>query len=492
MPRVIFKCPHIRGGGTQAAHLGNLVRYMATRSGVQNIDPGRVEWPATKKQREMVEQLVREFPLSRGMFEYEDYLAAPTHGNATEFITRALEDNYDSIAKRENYLRYIAQRPRAYKVGSHGLFTGEDETLVLSQVAEAVANHPGNVWLPIISLRREDAQRLGYDNAEQWRALLSSQAMQMAEAMKIPWDQFRWYAAYHDEGHHPHVHMVCYSADPRKGFLDKHGIAAIKSELAKQIFRQELTELYVKQTTHRDDLVKEAKAALSDHIRRMESGTLVSPRMEQLMTELAGKLKNLSGKKQYGYLKAPLKALVDEIVDELAKDPRVADAYELWYTLREEVLRTYREDMPERLPLSRQKEFKRIKNMVIEEAVRLGTMVDLLQTDGPEDTADPLELTEEPPVVDAPPDEDAPQEREHPPVVEWSERYKLARSFLYGSGGHLHNHEQALSLFRAEAMAGNALAMHDLGRMYADGLGCEADMDQSRSWYAKALPLSTP
>jgi len=488
MPRVIFKCPYIQGGSVGAAsHLGHYTRYIATRQGAERITPGRDSLPATKKQAAMVEQILRDIPLSRGMFEYEDYLASPTRGNATEFITRALEDNSDQLAKRENYVQYIAQRPRAERLGDHALFTGLGDSLVLSHVAEKVSTHPGNVWLPIISLRREDAQRLGYDNAEQWRAFLSSYAVEMAKAMNIPLEQFRWYAAYHDEGHHPHIHMVCYSEDAKHGYLTKEGIAEIKAGLAKRLFRDELTSLYARQTERRDELVQEAGAALVRLIHEMESGTLDSPRMEQLITGLAGKLKTLTGKKQYGYLKAPLKALVDEIVDELAKDPRVAAAYDLWYTLREEVLRTYREDLPDRLPLSQQKEFKRIKNIVIEEAVRLGTMDNLLQMDEPEDAAEPLELPEEPPIVDAPPDEEAPRETEHPPVLEWSDRYKLARSFLYGSGGHPPDHEQALSLFTAEALNGNALAMHDLGRMYADGLGCDVDMELSHNWYAKAL-----
>ena len=158
MPRLIFKCPYIKGGTSSAtAHLENYVKYMATRNGVERIDPGRSEWPATSKQKKMVEQILRDFPLSRGMFEYEDYAAEPTRANASEFITRALEDNYNQIAKKDNYLKYIATRPRAQRVGSHGLFTGEEDQLVLAQVAEAVAAHPGNVWLPIISLRREDA-----------------------------------------------------------------------------------------------------------------------------------------------------------------------------------------------------------------------------------------------------------------------------------------------------------------------------------------------
>ena len=193
MPRLIFKCPYINGGTSAAcSHLENYVRYMATRNGVERIDPGCDGWQATKRQKEMIKQILRDLPLSRGMFEYEDYLMTPTRSNASEFITRALEDNYDRIAKMDNYLNYIATRPRAQRIGSHGLFTGAEDSLVLSQIAEAVATHPGNIWLPIISLRREDAARLGYDKADEWKALLSKYAMDMAEAMKIPWEDFRW------------------------------------------------------------------------------------------------------------------------------------------------------------------------------------------------------------------------------------------------------------------------------------------------------------
>ena len=104
----------------------------------------------------------------------------------------------------------------------------------------------------------------------------------------------------------------------------------------------------------------------------MKDGTLDNERIEQLMKHLSEKLKTTSGKKKYGYLKAPLKSVVDEIVDEICKDPRVAETYDLWYELREDVLKTYKTTMPERVPLSQQKEFKRIKNIVIEEAVRMG------------------------------------------------------------------------------------------------------------------------
>lgn len=377
MPRVIFKCPHVKGGTPKAAaHLGNAVGYIATRKGVQRIDPGKMNLPATVNQVNMVEKLVQEFPLSKGLEEYADYQGSPTRGNASEFITRAIEENLDQIAKMENYVDYIAKRPRAQRFGAHGLFNGSNEPLTLSQIQNEVAHHPGTVWLPVISLKREDAARLGFDNAENWKSFLSSFSVEMAKAMKIPLDQFRWYAAFHDQSHHPHIHMICYSADGKSGYLTEHGIEQIKSGLAKEIFRNDLTEIYARQTQRRDSLNQDTQKILRQLIEQMQDGTLTNERIEQLMLELAKQLKNTSGKKQYGYLKSSVKSLVDEIVDELERDERVAAAYNLWYEMREEVLRTYKDDLPERIPLSRQKEFKRIKNIVIQEAVRLGTQLE--------------------------------------------------------------------------------------------------------------------
>ena len=279
------------------AHLGNYVGYISTREGVERIDPGKAVLPATEKQIRLVAQLLREFPSSRGLFEYEDYQASSTRGNASEFITRAIEDNYEQVAKKENYVDYIASRPRVQKLGTHGLFTAEDGPLVLSQVADEVAHHPGVVWLPIISLRREDAARLGFDNAERWRRLLSARAMDMAKAMKIPDAQFRWYAAFHDEGHHPHVHMVCYSADSKSGFLTKRGIADIKSMLAQEIFQQDMVAIYQRQTQRRDELTKDAGEVMARLVSEMQTGTLENQRAAQLMLELAQRLQKCSDRK---------------------------------------------------------------------------------------------------------------------------------------------------------------------------------------------------
>ena len=355
MPRVIFKCPHVKGGTAKAAaHLGNAVGYIATRKGVQRIDPGKIDLLATENQINMVEKLAREFPLSKGLEEYVDYQESPTRGNASEFITRAIEDNLDQIAKMENYVDYIAKRPRAQRFGSHGLFTSGSDSLTLSKIQEEVAHHPGTVWLPIISLRREDATRLGFDSAEKWKDFLSGYSIEMAQAMKIPLEQFRWYAAFHDESHHPHVHMVCYSTDGKSGYLTQHGIERIKSGLAKEIFKNDLTEIYARQTQRRDSLNQDTQKVLRQLIQQMQDGSLSNERIEQLMLELAKQLKNTSGKKQYGYLKPSVKSLVDGIVDELERDEHVAAAYNLWYEMREEVLRTYKDDLPERIPLSQQ------------------------------------------------------------------------------------------------------------------------------------------
>ena len=422
MPRLIVKIPYTKGNAQKIAmHRKRYVKYMATREGAEKLSS----------------------PVPQ---------------------------------RNENYTEYIATRPRAERSGGHALFSGTDEPIVLSRVAEEIANHPGNVWQPIISLRREDAERLGYDNAQAWKSLLSGYAVEMAQAMKIPLDQFRWYAAFHDEGHHPHVHMVCYSADGRSGFLTKEGLAKIKSGLAKEIFRQELTEIYFQQTQRRNDLTKETGAVLGQLIRQMQESDPKDEKAGQLLFQLAEKLKTVGGKKQYGYLKAPLKDLVDEIVGELEKDPRIAEAYSLWYELREEVLRTYKDTMPERIPLSRQKDFKQIKNQVIREAMLLG---EYLAPFSPQDADDGALLREA--AVDNEPTDD-PKSK-----VDWSDRYKLAREFLYRSDTTPPDFKGAFALFLAEAQEGNALAMYDLGRMFADGLGREIDMEQAQSWYKKAL-----
>ena len=487
MPRIIFKCPYLKGGTKSASHLNNYVRYMATREGAQHLSPDLTQCPATPSQKQLVERLLQDFPLSRGLFEYEDYVAAPTQGNASEFITRALEDNADQIAKRENYVDYIASRPRAQRRGNHALFTDTDAPLVLSQIAGAVAHHPGNIWLPIISLRREDAARLGYDDAAQWRELLTGFAPEMAEAMKIPVEQFRWYAAFHDEAHHPHLHMVCFSADGKSGYLNTDGIEKIKASLAKEIFRQELHELYGQQTLRRNALTQDARELLRQITEQMQNGTLENPRIEQLMVHLSEQLKSAKGKKQYGYLKAPLKSVVDEIVDELQKDARISQAYALWYDLRDEVLRTYRKDLPKRLPLSRQKEFRQIHNLVIQEAVRLGEIGAVFPPLEPDEPEIPSPEWQTLTAVDTPPEQAQPLLEQLTRAAEAGQapaQYTLGR--LYRDGGPVEkNHLRSVIWLTQAAKQGDRRAMYALGKLYLE----EDDLPAAMRWFRQSAEL---
>jgi TPR repeat protein len=506
MARIILKCPYLKGGEKTAAHLNNLVKYIATRDGVEKMESAHRLWHSTKKQKELIAQILREFPDARDLFEYEDYCENPNRGNASEFITIALEQNLDKISGREKYLDYIANRPRVEKFDTHGLFTAGDAQLVLSQVAEEVAAHAGNVWTPIISLRREDATRLGYDNARAWKALLSSKAMELAENLKIHPDHLKWYAAFHNESHHPHVHMVCYSTDPREGYLTKQGIRKMKSSLANEIFRQELIPLYGEKTQRRDELKERAAEAMGELIRQMKGSVLVSERMEQLLAHLAERLQTVSGKKQYGYLKADLKNVADEIVDELGKDSRIAEAYRLWWEVRGRIEAVYTETPSDPPPLSRCEDFKPIRNMIIQEALNLGSGTITFEEPASVETALPdAEPDDDTLSVEAAPENTPaePEDASEPPLAPsfrngekasaswWTEEYKLAKQHLHGDedADIPQDFEQAFDLFLLEAENDNPLALYDLGRMSADGLGCEADADEAYRWYEKALAV---
>ena len=506
MARIILKVPYLKGSKKNAAHLNNLVKYIATRDGVEKMESAHRLWNSTKKQQELIAQILREFPDTRELFEYEDYCKNPNRGNASEFITIALEQHLDQISGREKYLDYIANRPRVEKFDTHGLFTAGDAPLVLSQVAEEVAAHTGNVWTPIISLRREDAARLGYDSARAWKALLSSKAMELAENLKIHPDHLKWYAAFHNESHHPHIHMVCYSTDPREGYLTKQGIRKMKSSLANEIFRQELIPLYGEKAQRRDDLKEQAAEAMTDLIRQMKGGVLVSERMEQLLAHLAERLQTVSGKKQYGYLKADLKNVVDEIADELAKDSRINDAYRLWWEVRGRIEAVYTETPSDPPPLSRCEDFKPIRNMVIQEALNLGNgtitfeepasvETSLPDADPDDDTpstgAAPENAPAEPEEDSEPPNRMPSSDGEKTSGSWWTEEYKQAKQHLHGDEDAEipQDFEKARELFLAEAETDNPLALYDLGRMSADGLGCEADAHEAYRWYEKALAV---
>ena len=499
MPRLILKCPYLKGGIAKAsAHLSNLVNYISTRSGVEKLTEKNRKLPSTVKQANLIEQIIKEFPGTKNLFEYEDYIKNKTIENASEFISIALEQNLDKIGQRKNYVDYIAKRPRVEKIGAHGLFTGGDDAIVLSRVADEVANHTGNVWTPIISLRREDAICTEYDRAEAWHNMLSYFAPEIAESMKIPIQNFRWYAAFHNESHHPHIHMICYSVNPADGYLTKKGIEKMKSGLVKNIFKNEMQIIYEEQSQRRDQLKAESREAIQKLISEMKSGVIQNPKIEELFLSLSERLKVTSGKRVYGYLQPNVKAIVDEIIDELSNEEAVAKAYELWYEMREEVLHSYMDELPDRLPLSKQKEFKSIKNMIVAEADKI-VKGELIFEEGEiaeQEDIDTFAETESSEMSEhfetaefgLPTDEIADTDVEcHDVYVKWTDEYKQAREYLFGTEETPQDFEKALELFLSEAENGNVLAMYDLGRMYADGLGVESDNDKAYEYYAKAL-----
>ena len=497
MAKIIFTSRYLRDA--PPAQLENYVRYIGTREGVEKIDESKLLLPATVNQRRLIRQLVRDIPASKDMLEYADFLSHPTIGNASEFISCALEQNLDLVAKKENYVDYIANRPRVERVGEHGLFTDAGKPVVLAKVQDEVADHKGPVWTHVISLRREDAARLGYDSAEQWMALLRSKRAMLCKHMKIDSANLRWYAAFHNERHHPHVHLMVYSAKDNDGFLTETSIEAMRSELSHDIFRQDFANIYEKQNQARAELKAGAGDVLQELLDALRSDTMASPWIAEQMELLARRLQNTSGKKVYGYLKRDVKNLVDQIVDELAKDSRVDTLYQAWGKWQNEILLTYQKTAPPLPPLSQQKQFKSIKNMVIAEAMKLGGHHFTFEDEGapePESAADPAEPVEStvPEDEGAPEPDWTPSERESVRYAGgsgrntmWSDRYKKARLFLFGGTDTEQDFKQAFALFQQEAESGNPLAMHDLGRMYADGLGREIDNAAAQEWYAKAL-----
>lgn len=322
-------------------------------------------------EEELIEKLIKDFPSSLGTDEYSAYKESPTVGNATDYISATIEDNLSSIINSPTYADYIATRPRAERIGSHGLFSSGDEPIVLSKVSEELNNHQGNVWTIIASLKREDAERLGFDNAARWKTMIGSQVCQIASNMRIPVENLKWYGAFHNEGNHPHVHIIVYSTNPKEGYITKVGIDNLRSCFAQDIFAQDLQSLYEDQTEIRQKLKERFSELLKEILAEADGKEIDNVVIEQKLTLLSDKLKTTKGKKVYGYLSRDIKDIVDSIVDELAKDETIRELYDLWYDYKFRILGMYSSQRPIMKPLSENQEFKSIKNAIIKEALHL-------------------------------------------------------------------------------------------------------------------------
>ena len=456
MARLIVKSPYIKCGGGNSA--GGYMRYIATRERVELIQDDR---PPTRKQEQLIAKLVKGFPDAKEMGEYGDYQEHPTKANASAFISQALEENWSDVQKSDGYMKYIATRPRAERLGSHGLF-GDKDGVELDKAMAELEDYTGNVWTHIISLKREDAERLGYDNARAWRNLLRAHRNDIAAAMNIPPQDFRWYAAFHDEGDHPHVHMMAWSVKPGQAYLSQDGIRQIKSKLTNDIFQQEMLHLYEQKTVSRDQLVREVRQAMRELVQQMRTRICDHPEAERLMQELALQLETVKGKKSYGYLPKKQKALVDEIVDQMEQLPTVAECYEQWWQLQSQAEDFYSEKERHRPPLSRQKEFRQIKNAVIQEAetIRLG---EITFEDDNLDQSDEAEKDEN---------------------VSWD--FRTLRIDVQDEYSPLAERDDAVESMRELAESGDAHAQYFMGKLYRDGPLLPPDWVMARYWFDKA------
>ena len=458
MARLIVKSPYIKCGGGNSA--GGYMRYIATRERVELIQNDR---PPTRKQEQLIAKLVKDFPDAKEMGEYGDYQEHPTKANASAFISQALEENWSDVQKSDGYMKYIATRPRAERLGAHGLF-GDKDGVELDKAMAELENYTGNVWTHIISLKREDAERLGYDNARAWRNLLRAHRNDIAAAMNIPPQDFRWYAAFHDEGDHPHVHMMAWSVKPGQAYLSQDGIRQIKSKLTNDIFQQEMLHLYEQKTVSRDQLVREARQAMRELVQQMQTRICDPPEAERLMQELALQLETVKGKKSYGYLPKKQKALVDEIVDQMEQLPTVAECYEQWWQLQGQVEDFYSEKERHRPQLSRQKEIRQIKNEVIQEAetIRLG------------------EITFEDETLDLRQGNEVDNGKD----VSWD--FRTLRMDVQDEYSSLAERDDAVESMRELAENGDIHAQYFMGELYRDGPLLPPDWVMARYWFDKA------
>ena len=472
MAKFILKWRYIKSGS--AKHSTNLVKYIATREGVERCDESWKHQPATQEQQRLIKELTNDFPDSVDSFEYQDYISKPTKSSASEFISRTIEENVDLIGKKENYVGYIAMRPRVEKQGSHGLFTQKDEVINLSEVAKTVAEHEGAVWTTIMSLRREDAERLGYDNAGAWRDMLRGQANKLAKAMGIPLVDLRWYAAFHNEGQHPHIHLISYSVG-KEPYMTEQGLLNFKSDFAHEIFRNDYYHIYQDQTAHRNALRELGREKMADIVEQINNGAYDNETIKIMLRELVKELNNHKGKMVYGYMSKRAKNMVDGIVDELANDERIAELYNLWYEQKENIVRTYQDAMPQRIPLSQNKEFRTIKNAVIQEALNLLHNQITFEDDLVENSSPTNE------------DEAEPTYKRNP----WTDpedmhyQYRMAKKCLDENSDE-YSPEEAIEWLYRSAEQGYDIAMYKLGKMYLQGDVVNKDVSRAIFWLQQA------
>ncbi len=473
----------------------NYTKYIATRETVEVRDQNTIDRNnnATKNQQELLRGLLSDFPEAQRYLEYEDYTANPTVENASELINTIIERNADVIGNRQNFVGYMAMRPGVEKRGSHGLFNEKDEPIILNQAANEIAEHKGNVWSHVVSLRREDAVRLGFDNSDAWRELVKRHISDIAKAQNIPLCNLKWYAAYHDTTHHPHIHLLVYSTNPKQGFLTKAGIDKVRSVFANDIFHDDLQSIYQEQTVSRDELKAVSKNEFESIVNMIASNDHTDPQLEELIRKLYIQLQNVKGKKVYGYLPMEIKETVNKIFSELAKDENIQQLYEKWCGLERLKYKTYTQKETELPKLADNKVFQPVRNMIIRTVLNMKPFDANTEIEGSEPNDEYFDNTpqnmsplfdEAEPLAETETDESVAAIKYY---IKWNDQYKKACKLIYGKDAKLNDFKKAGQLLLSESQRGNVLADYDLGKLYStDKLG-ERNEEMSIAKYTRAL-----
>ena len=349
--------------------MADLIRYMATREGVERLPDNKKYKIATARQHDLILSVVKHFPQSKKYLEYDDFYAMPTRENANEFLDAVAERYADRAGDLKGLVNYISNRPGVEKLGSHGLFTQFDLPIDLDTVADRVAAHDGVIWTEVVSLRREDAERLHFNNAEAWKNLVRRNMNEIAQAHRIKVEDLEWYGAFQNTTHHPHIQLVIFSKG-QEGFLTEKGIKELRRAFGQDIFRDEQYKLATIETGYRNEL-KDNLADLLQHIQARQS----LPNADYylfLLRKIKDELQQQKGKKLYGYLPRKIKRLVDFALREFAKDSDLAEIYSKWNEVNREKLSLYYDtkDKPD-VPIEKNPELRSLKNMLIRTAMSM-------------------------------------------------------------------------------------------------------------------------
>lgn len=496
MSQLIVTSRYLKNGNQQnKTKRRNYTKYIATRETVEKRSQKFVDrnTNATKNQEQLINDLINDFPESKRYLEYEDYERESTIENAGELISTIVERNADVVGNRQNFVGYMAMRPGVEKRGSHGLFNEKDEPIILNQAANEIAEHKGNVWSHVVSLRREDAVRLGFDNSDAWRELVKRHISDIAKAQNIPLCNLKWYAAYHDTTHHPHIHLLVYSTNPKQGFLTKAGIDKIRSAFANDIFHDDLQSIYQEQTVSRDELKAVSKNEFESIVNMIASNDHTDSQLEELIRKLYIQLQNVKGKKVYGYLPKEIKETVNKIFSELAKDENIRQLYDKWCSLERLKYKTYTLKETELPELSANKVFQPLRNMIIRTVLNMKPFDANTEIEGSEPNDEYFDNTpqnmsplfdEAEPLAEKETDESAAAIKNY---IKWNDQYKKACKLIYGKDAKLNDFKKAEQLLLSESQRGNVLAVYDLGKLYStDKLG-EKSEEISIAKYTQAL-----